>query len=63
LMPLLPVLFSFGDVKVIDDGMFGKLIFRIGRHRHPMLESELVLQRKATILHKHHAQVGYHGRF
>ena len=40
-----------------DDSTFGKLTFHAGRHRHPMHESEQVLQRKAAILCKYHAQV------
>jgi hypothetical protein len=38
------VLFNFGDVKAIDDVTFGRLIFRVGGHCHPMYESEQVLQ-------------------
>jgi hypothetical protein len=40
-----------------DDSTVDKLIFRADRHCHPMHESEQVLQRKAAISRKYHAQV------
>jgi hypothetical protein len=41
---------------------FDKLIFRVGRHRHPMHESEQVLQRKASVFCKYHTEVGHSDR-